>query len=499
MPDEQRKEAVKKWISNKYNLILIIILLIAVILRLYYFNITDNQPLWWDEAAYGSLAKNNIHHLWDETHVIVGEEKIRPPLFPLLWSILLRVNFGEAAVRFILEFLPSILSVFVVYLIGAELYNKRVGLISSFMFSVLWIHLFYTNRLMTDIPALFFIFVGIYYFIKSTKDNFNGKYFAIALIASSIGTLFRYPHGLIFFAYLVFLIITWRIDLLKKKKFWISGIIGISPILLFFAINYINTGEIFPALAGGDYGGAVKESFDFNILSFIPAYLKRVFFIFFLIGGMLALAEIVIGYDQLKTNKKLQSHLLLALIMIIMYYYFVFYIKGAEDRWVFVASISMIVFSALGIDFSSDYASKFVNNKNIIILLIMGVLLFGAYSEIKFADSLVKEKKETYTQLKEGYSWINQNTNKEDKIIIQGMEVYALYYGERVYEVFPTNYSDLANNKGNYMIVQGFSPQPDYINQYLQENPGRWTIVNALFFDSEQKQMAFVVLKKTEV
>ena len=57
---EKRKEKIINWLKKPSNLILVLVLIFAFALRLYYFILVKNQPLWWDEACYGILAKNFI-------------------------------------------------------------------------------------------------------------------------------------------------------------------------------------------------------------------------------------------------------------------------------------------------------------------------------------------------------------------------------------------------------------------------------------------------------
>jgi len=47
---EKRIGEVVRWIKNPYNFAFVAILAFTIILRLYYFSLTKNQPLWWDEA-----------------------------------------------------------------------------------------------------------------------------------------------------------------------------------------------------------------------------------------------------------------------------------------------------------------------------------------------------------------------------------------------------------------------------------------------------------------
>lgn len=511
------KDALFGWVKDNYDKTFLVILGMALIIRLYYFFLTMNQPLWWDEACYGSLAANLVSHLWDNTQLIRGETLIRPILFPFFWSILMRLHIPETGVRFLLEFIPSILSVFFVYLTTKELYNKRIALMSSFVFSVFWIHLFYSSRLLTNIPALLFLFSSIYYFVKSTKNNFIPKYFSISLILLSISTLMRYPNGLIFFAYLFMLIIGKKL-LIKDKKFWISGIIGLTPILLFFLFNFIASGNIFPALFGGGYltpaeidGQSAPPAWGFlhNIpiylstfsilqlpsISFI-ALLKSIFFIFFLIGFGIALLELVLGYNLIIKNKRIMAHLLLFLVLISIYSFFIFYLKGAEDRYFFPTSITLAAFTALGMDYFYKFIKK-LKGKNLAITVVIVILFIGAYTQITFADQLIKNRQQSFLQIRQGFEWFAKNTPETTVVAGTGIEPYAVYYARNQQLAIPLNRSEEDKIlEADYLVYHFFTPQQDYIPDYLTKNQDKWEVVNAFFFDYQNQQPAFVIYKR---
>lgn len=501
---EKRKEKLKKqvfsWIKKPHNLTLLAVLLFAFVIRMYYFIKVGAQPLWWDEACYGGLAKNFISHMWDKTIFIESEMLIRPFLFPFIWSLLLRINIPEMGIRFILEFIPSILSVFFVYLVGKEVFGKRVGIISAFIFSVLWIHLFYTIRLLTNVPALVFLFASIYLFIKSTKQEFNFKLFSVSLILLSISTLIRYPNGIIFFIYLFMLILN-RQFFIKKLKFWYSGLIGVFPMLLFFLYNFITQGNIFPALLGGKYVGAkeiIVKPFAFNLLNYIPVYLKTVFFIFFILGIVIILFELLVGYNLIFNNKRLRNYLFILLILITVYSFFIFYMKGAEDRWLFATSLPLCCIAGFGFNLSYQFIKKY--NKHIAIFALTVFLFMGAYSQIKFADNLIENKQVSYLQIRQGFEWMKDNIPEDSVILGNAIYPYAAYYSERKFLVMPANYSNgVQDNEADYLVDHTFVPRPDYMDQYLNENKDKWIPINAFFFDSGKKQPALIIYQKTEI
>jgi 4-amino-4-deoxy-L-arabinose transferase-like glycosyltransferase len=514
---EARKEKIKNILKGSHRLALVGIIILAILIRFYFFVLTSNQPLWWDEAAYGTLAKNSISGKWDGTFVIDKESFIRPPLLPLLWSILLRIGFGEVGVRFLLQFVPSAFSIYFIYIIGRDYYNRNVGLAASFIFSVLWIHLFYTSRILTTVPSLALMFPSFYYFMKSQKGEFNGKYFGISIFLAALATLMRYPNGIVLVVFLAFLILTFRTDLIKNKKFWIFGIMGAIPIILFFGFNYLDSGNIFPQLLGGTYvgkdTGQPKPPIAFNQLNFIPQYLQTSFFILFLLGLVVALFETGVGYDLISKKQRLKSHLLLLLFLVLFFSFFIFYTRAAEDRYFLPVALTFALFSGLGANVAYNFIKK--HNKQVAIFIILTIFAFGGYQQLKFADSLIENRMSSFLQVKQGLEWLKSNAPADSVVLANGITVYTTYYGEFNY-LEPTSdgfgedeYGELVylgeesvldENKfePDFFIVQAFKPPQPYIPEYLERNKDKWGVMNAFFFDEQQQQPAFVIYQRID-
>src|SRR3989344_7032361 len=80
---EQLKEKIKSFFNDRYNFYLIFILIFAFIARIYYFFLTQNQALWWDEAEYMLKAKSFFFDI-----PITGLGEMREPIIPLIWAVL---------------------------------------------------------------------------------------------------------------------------------------------------------------------------------------------------------------------------------------------------------------------------------------------------------------------------------------------------------------------------------------------------------------------------
>jgi len=146
-------------------------------------------------------------------------------------------------------------------------------------------------------------------------------------------------------------------------------------------------------------------------------------------------------------------------------------------------------------------------NKYLPLLIIIFVLVFGAYGQIKFADNLIKSRSTSFLQMRQGFEWIKDNTPEDSIILGQGIEPYSIYYAERRYEQFP--YGNLpSDNEGifelvnkidaDYLVAHAFTTQPSYLDSYLQGNTQRWTPINVFYIDQQKQQPIFVIYKNIQ-
>ena len=500
---EKLKSKVKNWLKSPSNAILLGILILALCLRLYYFFLTKDQALWWDGLCYGSLAKNFIYHQWDASLMILKEANIRPMLFPLIWSLFMRLNFPEIASKFILEIIPSFFTVLFVYLIAKKLYNKRIALISSFIFAVSWMHLFYSVRMLTHIPGLLASLASIYCFFKALdSEKINFKYFSSAVFLLFISALLRWTYGLAGVAFLLFLIITRKSKFVKQKSFWAGGVLGSIPIIIFFAVNLIKYNKLFPAVSVYASSAATRAAYAFYTLNFIPHILQTLLLICFIAGLVILVVQLVLGIGFISKIKKLNSHIFILMLLILNLGFLIFYIKAAEDRYLFECLISIIFIIAIAMDYICVYIEKY--SKVLAVLFIIVVLAFGCYSQLKFGDTMIRDKKESYFQMKQAFLWAKDNTPENSIIFGSGIAPYAIYYSGRnsidlYYEegnsiIYPNSTSNESKDF-DYVVFHAFSPQSDPFKNYLNSIQGNLSVAKQIFFDKQQQNPAVYVFE----
>jgi len=202
----------KKIILKKFVILLIFILLIGGIFRFYHI---DKRSLWYDEYTYiGSGIIYELPNKNFKTVIIEIAEDRHAPLYYLILSIWIGV-FGdsELALR-IPSVMFGILSILIIFYIGKELFNHKVGLISSFLLSINLIHIIFSQEGKMYSLLLFLSLLSNYFFIKLIKDE-NIKNTILFIISTS---LMLYTHN--FGIFILVLQVIYLIYLLRKNGFF---------------------------------------------------------------------------------------------------------------------------------------------------------------------------------------------------------------------------------------------------------------------------------------
>src|SRR3989344_59299 len=145
-----------------------LILILATTLRL----INIKQSLWLDEAI-NVVASQNFT-FWDfVTKYPIGD--FHPPgYFVLLWIWTRIGGTGEIWVR-----LPSVFfgigTVWVIYLLGKELFSKRVGLTGSILLDFAPLHVYYSQEARMYAMATFVVTLSFFFFWKLVKGEERGR------------------------------------------------------------------------------------------------------------------------------------------------------------------------------------------------------------------------------------------------------------------------------------------------------------------------------------
>jgi hypothetical protein len=509
---ENKKEKIKNWFKNPYNLILVGILVLTLCIRLYYFWITKNQPLWWDESEYMSSAKGisgiiPFHPTWS-SHRFLG--------FPFLISLFYMIGINnEVILRLLLAFIPSIMVIILMYFVLILMYSdKRIALISIAIFSVLWEHVFYSNRFHTENLSLIFGFLAIlvlfgvylkkdFYFIKKRHSLLWISLFLLLCILFRSGNMILIPIMVLFLIIINFYKIPEKSRIPSALGLVVLSITGFVS-LIFLTKKYTILKSFY------NYDLPINWSIFSVIYGFYQSmvpFIPSVLFYAFIIGLFFVLVSIFIFPEGLKrlgrnidkNSYKADMFNLILLVSTLFYFVFMFRPPGFEFRWFFIFLPAMFAFTAKGLIKFGDFIQSFLKIKHLSLFLIIFILGLGVYTELNHADQIVKIKIDSYSQIKDSGLWIKENSQKGD-IIISASIYQHMYYAEREVIPFPSNEADfekiIKENKPKYLVISVFeSTEPKWSYDWPQRHNNTVVPVNAYFADAEQKQPILVIYK----
>lgn len=408
-----------------------LILVLALFLRL----IGLNQSLWLDEAINVVYAQSS-DFWWFVTKYPIGD--FHPPgWFAILWIWGQLFGFSEIAVR-----LPSVIlgvtTVWLTYLLGKQLFNKKVALFASLLLAIAPLHVYYSQEARMYVFAAFAV-TSSFYFLNGLilKKSWAGLGYITSLV------LVLYSDYL---AYLVipaqFIYLIWvkklRRDILVN--FLISGLafipwLGIFPAQLQTGIN---TASNLPGWAQV-VGSSFKDLFLIPVKTFFGriTFSDKIFYIIIsgFVGGVFGVLFIY-GLKKIDSATKLLiSWIFIPLILSFLISFFVPVL--AYFRMIFILPAFYLI---LGKSLES-LSRKISLSIFIIICLISFSSLMAYYLNPKF-------QREDW---KGAVKFVSDNLDNQTAVIFENSEIPApvRYYRDNLSGFEPGLSDDLVSNLGD--------------------------------------------------
>lgn len=484
---ENRKSKIKNyvlnWLKDPYNKVFLAIFILALVVRIYFLYISIHQTVWWDAADYLTEAK-----------VLAGNLNIpyyftprRTFLLPLIWAGFLKLGLGEISFR-ILEFLFSLAAIPAIFMIGKKIFDKKIALIASFLFAVFWMDLFYSNRLMTEIPSLAFLLFSIYFFWEAYTKK-NEKMYILWGIFLGLAFLVRAGTFVMFAVFPIFLLITEKFKILKNKYMWLgvlcTGILMASFFIFTSIKQKLNAFAYFLALTPGTAGGETRLQ---NLMGFsgitqyltdssmgLPHILGPILLVLLAFGMLLLLFNSLIGFDMILKRKTTtyDKYLFILILALVPFLFQSLFYHYAEDRYLMNAFPAFFFALSLGLTKIEGWLKKY--NKYLGILAVVILLLIGGYWQISTANSIISGKVTSYAPVEQAALWLKANSNTSD-IIISRSVPQTTYYAEREVLNIPSsdNQTDfeklIQEKKPAYLEISMFEPYPTWMFQQANAN-----------------------------
>lgn len=194
--------------KNNTKFLLILIVLLGLVLRVLFFSGVGVS----DDLAYSKYAYN-INKGIDPNSVLTLSTRIGI-LYPTALSYYLFGVNDFSSIIFIL--LTAIGNIILAYFFGRLLGNKKIGLMASFLMAIFPLDVLQSTQLFTDLPASFFLALGIYFFLCSEKNEKDKLNYFLSGVFIGIGYLIRESTILIALFFILYSIYKKKI---KKEYF----------------------------------------------------------------------------------------------------------------------------------------------------------------------------------------------------------------------------------------------------------------------------------------
>ncbi|MBI2672379.1 glycosyltransferase family 39 protein [Candidatus Woesearchaeota archaeon] len=493
MAEDKKYKKLREFFSNKYNIVLVLILLFAFIVRMYFFFHTIEQPLWWDEAQYGEQARRlgldlGTNNIWYYR---------RTMLLPVFWSFLFKIGFGETSLRFT-EVLFSVLLVFATYLVGKKFFDKKVGLIAAFGVAFSRIILFETTRLLNSVPEASFMLLAVYFFYKGHLKENKPKYIYLAALFAGLAMSFRFAAFLSIISFVLLVFIKEKGKIWKNKHIFGAALLLLlilSPFFYSYQKNYPGGVKDFLRHYGGV--GVAKEekqqllgwSGVYQYIKILPSNISWFLFAMFLIGSLFLL-DFLLAPDLLFKEISLQKNLFLFLFILPPLIYHGLKSEYVEERYLIGILPVILIISAYGIIRLYEYLKDY--NKYIFAGIIFVLLLASSYPVIKDANSIIENKKTSYQQVKEAALWIKENSKKGDVVISNSIPQTQYYSDRSTYYV--EKEEEIKDLNPKYYVVSIYERSAQQYIEYPEKNKERFKEnVKAWFVDATKTQPSLVI------
>ncbi len=415
-------------LDNRF-LTLSFILLFAFILRIYNINF---EGLWTDEMiclytsnpGFSLRRMYDVLHFWDQT----------PPLYPLLlWLWFKIAGYTEFQARFF-SVIGGTLSLFVIYQLIKELYNRKSALIITFLLAITPYHIYFSREARSYIWAFLSLSLVLYLFVKQLK-NYDKKHTRLFFILA--GGLFLHISYFSFFIHAGLVCIILYTYFIKKTsinlKNWIIDYLLVGILFLPWLLQFIRILNFH-----NEINGSPSFLYVLNVLSVFSSSNTGGYALMFAYA-FLILSFVYSVYYQKDRLKK--SNYLILFSLLFIFVYVLMYVKSVRGRNLFngfMYSYVMVLFPVFLIILGGIINQ--INTKIVAVFLIVFLAANGLNYQDWYKLGYHKKYSEPYRAMS---TFISTSSYSNAPILCSGSHVCEFYFYKFKKDALLVNYSDL--------------------------------------------------------
>ena len=483
-------------LAKKY-VVHIILFVMAIVI---YLSITSYDLTGWDDCLYFSGAVNILqNHIYYPAYYPMGYSLLIVPFFYLFGISAQSAGYPCAIL--------GALTVVILYEFTKDLLDRRAALFAS-LFLIFSYHLYASTLILSDVPALFFILLSIFAavkYVKSEKVAFIYLFYFAAGFACSI----RYTSALMFVIIGLYIILSNKIHLLKRREVWIGTLVFLVIISPQLISNHIHFGSVFRTGYSLESGQMLSLKYAFTSGPRRPQFQIITYIKYLMAGfGSPILPFYLYGmWDMIKQRNREKLSLIIPWIVVPLVFYQFYASPNPGLRYMFPVLPALLILSGhgfskmcdkLGIEAGSNKVkpnktglSDFKTIKIVLIVLLVVILLIPT---AMFWFNTIQEKEARVACQKNTFIWIHDNSNDDDIILSHGPVPAFKYYSQREVYSLQTSHDELdkliSSHNNTYLVIRDvWRSQRRYMldidtAQWLNETYG---LIHLKTFESEPR------------
>lgn len=483
---------------NKKTVFILVIILLAGFLRFFNLGVADVvhdesinsfRALGYIDFFAEGNGQSTVFNWFNElpwwTHLSFHDH---PPLSFMANFIFLNIFGASAFATRLASALSGLLGVYLIYLIGKQLYSEKIGFYAALILAVNNFAIFISRIGFQESLLISLILSSIYFFIKALEQK---KFFYLSFAFWGLALLTKYTAiflGPVFFVYLLIK----NKEVLKEKTLYLSSLVSLvifSPVILYNVLLFRSRGHFdlqlsylfgltdkvagWSNLVGKDDRGALNRFFD------IPAEFLTLASPVFLILVLISLIALIKNYQ-----KNSNILVILSLISITL----LIGLTGPQERFL----ILYIPFFALALSY---LFVEVIKKKKIIAQTFLGVfIIFEIFYSVNtfFVPQALGQNFYTYSDYEKrlrgnwGFNQLDDYLNRQFSDKIPAIR----------FQLTHTNLEEFVSKRYNKKTGQDLAAMVIY-DFNLKDGPDIWYIRRRQFYEGWPVVTADEFIKET--
>lgn len=439
--------------EGRKEIFIILLITIGFLLRIFLTNC-----YYWDESIYLQHAE-----IFSGKIDNYNEFDLRPPILPLIISGLYTIWHNPLIANLFVSFI-SAFSILIIYLLGKEIFNKKVGFIAAVILTFFPLHIYLSRQLLVHTLALFFGMLSLL-FLKKGENNSKNYFFIFSGIALALSILTR-------FTYLIFIFVFCLNFILFFRKYKFTSILSFGAGFILTILPYL----VWAYVRFGDFLYPFKTArlvTDWSSHEPWNFYLVHPFMILSCMGIVGIILWLFFKFKEINLSKN--EIFLISLFLFPLGY--LTYMPHKELRFLTITLISLILLAAVGFARLLDT----LKNKGIFILLFLILIIAGL-----FTFNYDPYPRDCNSDVKFVSNWINLNIEINQTLYVQDFYPYFGYYTKNKIIIAPLarerffNVSNFFNETGYLIYFPAQQNNPNFPKLFELENDSRFDLISEL-------------------